>query len=247
MARKTTAKGYIRLHRNNTPESLNISKFGKLISGKFQQVCRFIIETLTRQIITLKTCSLSLPLNTSGCTLVADLSTENGKSLARFVKNTRKQIKIIGITLADGLMGKSVSGALLKNPYKSENFLLRKVGSVKIIHERTKVYNLTIDKIPAFDTLVGVSHNTQKPVELLKTLIEIFTDPGDVVIDPVAGSGSTLIAAERLGRKGFGFEIKKEFFTKANKWLAEERLMKKEIEELGFAKTLINKTTPTLW
>jgi site-specific DNA-methyltransferase (adenine-specific) len=90
-------------------------------------------------------------------------------------------------------------------------------------------------------------HPTQKPVELLKNLIELFTDPGDVVIDPVAGSGSTLIAAERLGRKGYGFEIKKNFFTAANNWLEEERLMRKEIKELGFAKTKLNKVAPTLW
>lgn len=54
-------------------------------------------------------------------------------------------------------------------------------------------------------------HPTQKPVPLLERLIYLFTDPGDVVIDPCAGSGSTLIAAENLGRKGYGFEIKKEF------------------------------------
>ncbi|PJH69354.1 site-specific DNA-methyltransferase, partial [Salmonella enterica subsp. enterica serovar Typhimurium] len=38
-------------------------------------------------------------------------------------------------------------------------------------------------------------HPTQKPVNLVKELIEIFTDEGDVVIDPCAGSGSTLRAA----------------------------------------------------
>lgn len=54
-------------------------------------------------------------------------------------------------------------------------------------------------------------HPTQKPVRLLEQLIEIFTDPGDVVIDPVAGSGVTLLAAANLGRRGFGFEIKKEY------------------------------------
>ncbi len=58
-------------------------------------------------------------------------------------------------------------------------------------------------------------HPTQKPVKLLKRLIEIFTDPGDVVIDPVAGSGSTLRAAAELGRRAFGFEIKKEFYEAA--------------------------------
>lgn len=50
-------------------------------------------------------------------------------------------------------------------------------------------------------------HPTQKSVETLKELISIFTDPGDVVIDPCAGSGSTLRAALELGRPSFGFEI----------------------------------------
>lgn len=90
-------------------------------------------------------------------------------------------------------------------------------------------------------------HPTQKPVELLKKLIEIFTDIGDVVIDPCCGSGSTIIAAERLNRKAYGFEIKKEFYSKANEWLLSEKQIKKDIEEFGFAKTLMEKTQPTLW
>lgn len=59
-------------------------------------------------------------------------------------------------------------------------------------------------------------HPTQKPVPLLKRLIEIFTDPGDVVIDPCAGSGSTLRAAVEVNRNAFGFEIKKDMFRVAN-------------------------------
>src|SRR5690625_2653069 len=58
-------------------------------------------------------------------------------------------------------------------------------------------------------------HPTQKPIPVLKRLIEIFTDPGDVVIDPVAGSGSTLRAATELNRNAFGFEIKKDMYEKA--------------------------------
>ena len=58
-------------------------------------------------------------------------------------------------------------------------------------------------------------HPTQKPVILLKRLIELFTDPGDVVIDPVAGSGTTLRAAKELGRSSYGFEISKDFYSKA--------------------------------
>lgn len=59
-------------------------------------------------------------------------------------------------------------------------------------------------------------HPTQKPVNILKRLVEIFTDEGDVVIDPVAGSGTTLRACAELGRSCYGFEIVKDFYNNAN-------------------------------
>nr|WP_199883937.1 site-specific DNA-methyltransferase [Massilibacillus massiliensis] len=58
-------------------------------------------------------------------------------------------------------------------------------------------------------------HPTQKPVSLLKQLIEIFTDEGDTVIDPVAGSGTTLRACGELGRNCYGFEVDKNFYRDA--------------------------------
>lgn len=58
-------------------------------------------------------------------------------------------------------------------------------------------------------------HPTQKPISVLKRLIEIFTDPGDIIIDPVAGSGSTLRAAFECGRNSYGFEVSNEFYQKA--------------------------------
>ena len=64
------------------------------------------------------------------------------------------------------------------------------------------------------DTETPKLHPTQKPLKVVENLIRIFTDSGDVVIDPVAGSGITLIAADRLGRKAYGFEIKKEYCHK---------------------------------
>jgi len=68
-------------------------------------------------------------------------------------------------------------------------------------------------------------HPTQKPVSLLKDLIEIFTDEGDVVIDPCAGSGTTLRASRELGRNSYGFEIERKFYTDAiNKMLAPEEV-----------------------
>jgi len=59
-------------------------------------------------------------------------------------------------------------------------------------------------------------HPTQKPLALMERLIEIFTDPDDVVIDPCAGSAVTLLGAKNLNRKAYGFEIKKNFFKEAN-------------------------------
>lgn len=58
-------------------------------------------------------------------------------------------------------------------------------------------------------------HPAQKPVSVLKRLIQIFTDEGDVVIDPCCGSGTTLRAAMELGRSAYGFEIDRTFYQKA--------------------------------
>jgi site-specific DNA-methyltransferase (adenine-specific) len=149
------------------------------------------------------------------------------------------------------------------------NLVFRKNFSAQVLKANMKIvgnceYGLLLyrEKLPKFnnkgkmvfncidwprDNKSEKIHPTQKPVELLKKLIEIFTDPGDVVIDPCAGSGSSLIAAEQLNRKAFGFEIKKEFWQKANAWLQEEKQIKKDIEEFGFAKTKIEKSEPTLW
>lgn len=65
------------------------------------------------------------------------------------------------------------------------------------------------------DKSIPKIHPSQKPVALLKRLISIFTDEGDVVIDPCCGSGSTLRAAHELNRNAFGFEIDKTFYTRA--------------------------------
>lgn len=70
------------------------------------------------------------------------------------------------------------------------------------------------------DTKTPKIHPTQKPVPVLEYLINLFTDEGDVVIDPVAGSGATLLAAAQCNRKSFGFEIKKNFYKEAKEMLS---------------------------
>ena len=88
-------------------------------------------------------------------------------------------------------------------------------------------------------------HPTQKPVKLLERLIKIFTDEGEVVIDPVAGSGASIIAAQNTGRRGYGFEIDKNFYTQAKSWVDENEKIVKEIKTVGFSPTLEEIRNPT--
>jgi site-specific DNA-methyltransferase (adenine-specific) len=100
-------------------------------------------------------------------------------------------------------------------------------ANMKIVGATEHAVVLYRDKLPKFrnsgrmifnwmdwekDKSVVKIHPTQKPIPLLKRLISIFTDEGDVVIDPVAGSGSTLKAAAELNRHAYGFEIDKKFY-----------------------------------
>ncbi|MCM1166408.1 MAG: site-specific DNA-methyltransferase [Ruminococcus sp.] len=118
------------------------------------------------------------------------------------------------------------------------NLVFRKNFSAQVLKANMRVvgnceYGLILyrDKLPKFnndgrmifncmdwgrDNETPKIHPTQKPVPLLMRLIEIFTDPGDVIIDPCAGSGSTLRAAMMLNRRAYGFEIKREFVEAAN-------------------------------
>ena len=118
------------------------------------------------------------------------------------------------------------------------NLVFRKNFSAQVLKANMRVVGnceyailLYRDKLPKFnnhgkmifncfdwikDSSVTIVHPTQKPINVLERLITIFTDPGDVVIDPVAGSGTTLRAAVQCGRRAYGFEIKKNFFKDAN-------------------------------
>jgi site-specific DNA-methyltransferase (adenine-specific) len=117
------------------------------------------------------------------------------------------------------------------------NLVFRKNYSAQVLKANMRVvgnceYGLILyrDKLPKFnnhgqmifncfdwsrDLGCQKIHPTQKPLALLRQLVELFTDPDDVVIDPCAGSGSSLIAAAGLNRKAYGFEIKKNIYSDA--------------------------------
>lgn len=65
-------------------------------------------------------------------------------------------------------------------------------------------------------------HTTQKPTSLMLKLVELFTDPGDIVLDPFNGSASTGVACVRLGRRYIGFEQKRKYVRVSKKRLKAE-------------------------
>ena len=128
------------------------------------------------------------------------------------------------------------------------NLVFRKNFSAQVLKANMRIvgnaeYGLVLyrDKLPKFNNsgkmvfnIIDVErdnespkiHPTQKSIKLLRYLINIFTDEGEVVIDPVAGSGSSVVAALQMNRRAFGFEIKRNFFDLANEWV-------KEVESQG--------------
>ena len=65
---------------------------------------------------------------------------------------------------------------------------------------------------PKNERSVG-THPTQKPVVLMEWLIRLLSNKGDTVLDPFMGSGSTGVAAERLGRNFIGIELNESYYN----------------------------------
>lgn len=65
-------------------------------------------------------------------------------------------------------------------------------------------------------------HPTAKPVELVEHFLRLHTQPGDIVLDPFAGAGTTGVACKRLGRLFLGFDIDPHWVEYANRRLGAE-------------------------
>lgn len=76
-------------------------------------------------------------------------------------------------------------------------------------------------------------HPAAFPISLPAKCIELFTHRGELVIDPFVGTGSTLIAAQDLGRNAVGFDLQKEYVVLSNSRLKEPTLFGSETEQIA--------------
>ena len=89
---------------------------------------------------------------------------------------------------------------------------------------RTRPLKKPVKNILTFPAIAGQKrvHPLQRPEELLNLLIENSSLPGQVVVDTFAGSGSTIMSAMKLKRKGIGFEIDEGNFIRIQEWFSKE-------------------------
>ena len=96
---------------------------------------------------------------------------------------------------------------------------------------------LSIPNIKVKDSEGNNLHDTEKPVELMKILIENSTNKGEIVMDPFSGCGSTLLACQKTNRVGIGCELDKDFFNIAKTRLENEsKIIDYSREEKDFKK-----------
>jgi site-specific DNA-methyltransferase (adenine-specific) len=89
-------------------------------------------------------------------------------------------------------------------------------------------YPRTVIYFPQRRGAEGRVHPTQKPVALMEYLIRTYTNEGEAVLDFCMGSGTTLVAATRLGRASIGIELNPEYCELARRRLVNDGLKKDE-------------------
>lgn len=90
-----------------------------------------------------------------------------------------------------------------------EMILYAKRGQRDVPYRRSGIIH--VDKLHS----KGHIHPTEKPSRLIEKLIEMSTDPGELIVDPFAGSASTIVAARDLGRRAIGIEKDEVYYQRA--------------------------------
>lgn len=110
---------------------------------------------------------------------------------------------------------------------QNENPTLKGGGNMPEVYENTTGDRfprsiLKFPNKPWMKKAERTSHPTQKPVAMLEYIMNGLSNPGDTVLDPFLGSGSTLVACHRSGRVGIGFELNEECYQMARDRLDRE-------------------------
>jgi len=176
----------------------NTTSYGNEPLAPSQTGIASITSTTTSKTITFQTCNLSPTLSTSGFTPVASYAMAFGGSTAVPAGHLNRSLPNTGISVQEAIPTDGAADPVMSK--KSYSFVLRSVNAIKLINYSGLVWNLSVKDSPTFQTRIGMSHNTMKPVELVERAIRNSSKPGDVVLDPFGGSGTTLIAAEKSGR-----------------------------------------------
>jgi site-specific DNA-methyltransferase (adenine-specific) len=150
------------------------------------------------------------------------------KGCHRVLKQDSFMVSFYGWTLVDrffeawrGAGFRIIGHLVFRKPYTSKSRFL------KYQHEQAYLLakgNPAMPENPIADVIDmpysgNKFHPTQKPVAALKPLIEAFTQKHDLVLDPLCGSGSTLVAAKMLNRRYLGIELDEPYYAAAIKRL----------------------------
>ena len=95
---------------------------------------------------------------------------------------------------------------------------------------------IAIPSLNTMDKKERLGYNTQKPLALLRRIIAASSNPGDVVLDPFCGCGTTIEAAHELGRRFIGIDVARS---------AAQVIARRMTEKAGFGKLVVGDKTPT--
>ncbi len=151
--------------------------------------------------------------------------------LLQFNKNRKFKMYQERVMVPIGDWSKTRLRKLSEVDYKRDNSRVGSGSGKRVANwvNREKVYPTNV--LHMATQCNNKNHSAAFPDALPEWFIKLFTDPGDTVLDPFMGSGTTVLVARRMGRKGIGIEIVPEYFNMVKKALSTPQLTLFEEQE----------------
>lgn len=174
---------------------------------------------------------------------------DNKKFIKPFLKEKQKEIGLTAKQINEALGVKSNGGGMW-SIYTGNN-VCEQFPTEELWNKLSNIlnFNLSYKKVAqTFNPQMGYTdvwtdidfykekhlHPTQKPLRLIKRLVEASSNEGDIVLDPFAGSGSTQVACIHLNRHYIGIEMDTNYYQMASKRIALERSSPKIFDNVAF-------------